>query len=326
MRRNLMSGIVLAVGLFAAVAASAAEPVKQLEFGVISTESSAALRTLWEPFFQDMAKAINIPIRGSYVSDYAGVIEGMRFNKVQVAWMSNASGIEAVDRSQGEVFAHTVKLDGTPGYYSLLIVNKDSPIKDLNDLLAQPGKFTFGNGDPNSTSGFLVPGYYVWAQNKIDIRKFFTRTVTANHETNGLAVANKQVDVATNNTENLTRLQETNPEAAAKIRVIWQSPLIGNDPMVWRKDLPDEVKTKIRDFIFSYGVKGTPEEIAHARDVLKGLKYAPFEPADNTVLNPIRKTKLYAQKIKIENDDKLSEEEKKKSIAPIEEALSALDK
>ena len=84
----------------------------------------------------------------------------------------------------------------------MLIVNKDSPINNLNDLLAKRKDLTFGNGDPNSTSGFLVPGYYVFAKNNISASDF-KRTVNAGHETNALAVANKQVDVATNNAENL---------------------------------------------------------------------------------------------------------------------------
>ncbi|MCP6071403.1 phosphate/phosphite/phosphonate ABC transporter substrate-binding protein, partial [Klebsiella pneumoniae] len=95
------------------------------------------------------------------------IIQGMRFNKVDIAWYGNLSAMEAVDRANGQVFAQTVAADGSPGYWSVLIVNKDSPINNLNDLLAKRKDLTFGNGDPNSTSGFLVPGYYVFAKNNI---------------------------------------------------------------------------------------------------------------------------------------------------------------
>ncbi|PVA01226.1 phosphonate ABC transporter substrate-binding protein, partial [Acinetobacter nosocomialis] len=115
--------------------------------------------------------------------------------KVDIAWYGNLSAMEAVDRANGQVFAQTVAADGSPGYWSVLIVNKDSPINNLNDLLAKRKDLTFGNGDPNSTSGFLVPGYYVFAKNNISASDF-KRTVNAGHETNALAVANKQVDVA----------------------------------------------------------------------------------------------------------------------------------
>src|SRR3546814_12323695 len=80
-------------------------------------------------------------------------------------------------------------------------------------MLKNAKTLTFGNGDPNSTSGFLVPGYYVFAKNNVDAKQIFKRTLNASHEVNALSVANKQVDVATFNTEGMERLQETNPRS-----------------------------------------------------------------------------------------------------------------
>lgn len=181
----------------------------------------------------------------------------MRFNKVDIAWYGNLSAMEAVDRANGQVFAQTVAADGSPGYWSVLIVNKDSPINNLNDMLAKRKELTFGNGDPNSTSGFLVPGYYVFAKNNVSASDF-KRTVNASHETNALAVANKQVDVATNNTENLDKLKTSAPDKLKEIKVIWKSPLIPGDPIVWRKNLSENTKDKVYDFFMNYGK--TPEE------------------------------------------------------------------
>ncbi|SPX12726.1 phosphonate ABC transporter, substrate-binding protein [Escherichia coli] len=72
----------------------------------------------------------------------------------------------------------------------------------------------------------------------------FKRTVNAGHETNALAVANKQVDVATNNTENLDKLKTSAPEKLKELKVIWKSPLIPGDPIVWRKICPKPPKTR----------------------------------------------------------------------------------
>src|SRR3546814_20580258 len=55
-----------------------------------------------------------------------------------------------------------MKDDGSRGYYSLLIAHKDSKINSLEDVLKCDNSLTFSNGDPNSTSGFVIPGYYVW--------------------------------------------------------------------------------------------------------------------------------------------------------------------
>lgn len=136
--------------------AHAEEQEKALNFGIISTESQQNLKPQWTPFLQDMEKKLGVKVNAFFAPDYAGIIQGMRFNKVDIAWYGNLSAMEAVDRANGQVFAQTVAADGSPGYWSVLIVNKDSPINNLNDLLAKRKDLTFGNGDPNSTSGFLA--------------------------------------------------------------------------------------------------------------------------------------------------------------------------
>src|SRR5262249_30656219 len=113
----------LAIGASAVVAAG--QTPTEINFGVISTEASMNQKKNWEPFLQAMSKATGFKVNGFYATDYAGVIEAMRFNKIQVAWYGNKSGMEAVDRANGEVFAHIVSRDGSVGYYSHIIVHKD---------------------------------------------------------------------------------------------------------------------------------------------------------------------------------------------------------
>lgn len=324
MKRILAAGLVLA-GLTAPLAA---QEVKELNFGFISTESSANLAKSFEPLLKDMEKAIGVPVKPFFVGDYAGVIEGMRFKKVDVAWFGNKSAMEAVDRSNGEVFVKTAKPDGSSGYYSLIVTNVDrNDINGLKDILDCSKGYNFGNGDPNSTSGFLVPSYYVFALNNVDPAKCYKRVVTGNHEANLLSVANKQVDFATNNTENITRLQQTRPAEAAKIKEVWRSPMIAGDPIVWRKDLPADLKAKIYTFFMTYGRNGTPEEIAHAREVLAKTSdgWGPFLASSDAQLLPIRQLELFKTRVKTEKNDKLSADEKAAELKKIDAQLADLE-
>jgi phosphonate transport system substrate-binding protein len=204
---------------------------QEINFGVIATDSASTQRERWEPFFRDMEKKTGLKITSFYAPDYAGVIEAMRFNKVQVAWFGNKSAMEAVDRSNGEVFAQVMFADGTFGYYGLLIAHKDSPYQSLDDVLKNAKNINFSIGDPNSTSGFLVPTYYVFAQNNIDYRTAFKTVRNASHGANLQAVLAKQVDVATNNTEDMAKLEASKPEQYNQLRVVWRSPLIPSDPV-----------------------------------------------------------------------------------------------
>ena len=325
MRHTLTAASLVAL----ATASAQAQEIDQIDFGIISTESAQALQESFGPFIEDMSEYLGMEVEPFFASDYAGVIEGMRFDQVDVAWFGNKSAMEAVDRAGGEIFAQTIKDDGSEGYYSLLLAHVDSPLESLEDVLAtcDEQSLDFGNGDPNSTSGFLVPSYYVFALNDVTPEECFDNVTTANHETNALAVANKQVDIATNNTESLyARLAKSKPEAAAQIKEIWRSPLIPSDPMVWRANLPEELKQDILYFFLQYGRFGEQEKIAREREVLASMSdgWGPFLMSSNLQLIPIRQLELFRNMTRIENDDTLSQEEKEAQVAEIEAQLAEL--
>ena len=300
---------------------------KVVNFGIISTESTQNLKTAWVPLIEDMEAAIGLPVKPFFAPDYAGVIEAMRFGKVHVAWFGNKSAMEAVDRAGGEVFVQEIKADGKQGYYSHILVNADNDkINSLEDLFATCASRSanFGIGDPNSTSGFLVPSFYVFAQNGIDPKKCFKTVRNANHETNLMAVANKQVDAAANNSEQVARSKKTAPEAAKNIKIIWTSPLIPSDPLVYRRDLSKSMKAKIKGFFLSYGRLGPDAEKQQA--VLNGLGSGGggYTDSSNAQLIPIRQLSLFSQKLKIEADSRMNAADKAAKISQIEAKLSEL--
>ncbi len=313
--RHLLTCTALALNCLAAAA-------QNISFGIIATDSASAQRERWEPFFRDMEKKTGLKIQSFYAPDYAGVIEAMRFNKVQVAWYGNKAAMEAVDRSNGEVFAQLMYADGTFGYHALLITHKDSPYQTLDQVLANAKNVNFGIGDPNSTSGFLVPSYYVFAQRKIDPRTTFKTVRNASHGANIQATLAKQVDVATNNTEDMGKLESNRPDLFSQLRVIWKSPLIPSDPFVWRKDLDPQVKAKIKSFVIGYA-KTDPAEKA----VLKNIyNYGGFRESTNDQLIPIRQLELFRDRVRAESDTKLSADERAKVLADIDGKLAALNR
>jgi phosphonate transport system substrate-binding protein len=319
-KKVLISGLIAAGSMSASFAALAQE-IKELNFGIIATEKAGALKQMWEPFLEDMSKATGLKINGFYATDYAGIIEAQRFNKVQIAWYGNKSAIDAVDRSNGEVFAQFVDLDGTPGYYSYLITHKESGITSLDQVLKNGKDYSFGIGDPSSTSGTLVPTYYVFTLNGLDPKTHFKVSRSSNHEGNFLAVLNKQVDIATSNSEMTMKVKEKTPEKMDQIRILWTSPLIPRDPLVWRKDLPSDVKKKVQDFVVGYGKNEREKEI------LKNMyRLAGFKASTNAQLNPIRQLELFKDRKKFEMDANMSDADKKIKLAEIDAKLADLNR
>lgn len=79
--------------------AHADDQAPALNFGIISTESQQNLKPQWDPFLKDMEKTLGVKVNAFFAPDYAGIIQGMRFNKVDIAWYGNLSAMEAVDRA-----------------------------------------------------------------------------------------------------------------------------------------------------------------------------------------------------------------------------------
>ena len=245
--RFLIAVAAAVVVLGGSVCANAAEV---LNFGIISTESSQNLKKqLWDPFLaDDMEKATGFKVKAFFASDYAEIIEGMRFKKVDLCWIGNKGAIQMVDRSDGSVFARPRRRTGTDGYYSLLVVNKESPLKSVDDVLKERGWASFQQRRSiSSTSGFLVPGY-VFAKNNADPKIFRT----------WLPPTHKIPTCARRRPGRWTwRPATTKPSAASKspilkrprqIREIWRSPLIERSAGVAQQ--PSKAKKKIADFIF----------------------------------------------------------------------------
>jgi phosphonate transport system substrate-binding protein len=294
---------------------------QEVNFGLVSTESTQNLKADWQPLIDDMEKQTGLKVRLFFATDYAGIIEGMRFGKVHLAWHGNKSAIEAVDRAGGEVFAQFIDLDGRPGYYSYVITHRDSPLKTIDDMIANGKTLSFGLGDPQSTSGTLVPTYYVFSQRKLDPKNVFRVTRSANHGTNLLAVLNKQVDVATNNSEELDKLKMRDPAKYAELKILWTSPLIPRDPLVWKKDLPNETKDAIKKFVLGYG------KDAREKEILKNMQQiAGFRDSTDMQLVPIRQLELFKDRMKFESDVNMSAAEKQTKIADIDAKLAALAK
>ena len=325
MTRALLSSLAFCLATSAvSLSAAAEEGGTSLNFGIISTEASQNLRQDWQPVIDDMSRALGVKVTAFFAPDYAGVIEAMRFNKVQVAWVGNKSAIEAVDRANAEVFAQSVNVDGSTGYYSYVSVAKDSPYQNVDDLLKNAKNLNFGIGDPNSTSGFLVPSYYIFAQHNVNPKTAFKTIRSANHETNIMAVANKQVDAAVHSSDTLERVAARQPDVANKLRQIWKSPLIAADPLVWRRDLAPEMKTKIKAFFVGYGQQGPAQ--AQEKANLAKLTLGSFKESSNAQLKPIRQLELFKEKMKLEADAGIQIDEKKTKLDELNRKIADIAK
>jgi phosphonate transport system substrate-binding protein len=287
-RRSLLAlGAVAALSLTACGGEPKTAATDTVTFSILSTESAQNMEGYWAPILADMEKQTGLKVKPFFSGSYSALIEAMRFKQTDLGWFSNQSGLEAVRRSNGEVFARTFDDSGTDGYKSVIIVPKDSPIRTLDDLLKCDRTLDFGMGDKKSTSGTLAPMTYVFIPAGKKPETCFKTVLTANHQANLFAVAAGRLDAATNNSTAIGLNAARKEGQSDKIRVLWESPTLPEDPIVWRKDLDPAVKEKLRQFFLTYG-QGTGPEAERQRANLARLSIGGFLPADDAHLLVVR--------------------------------------
>jgi len=241
-RRTILKGSLTAGAVLAAPALVKAQP-KQVRVGLIPSEDSRAMLESSQQLLDALEKNLGIKVQGFVASDYNGVIEAMRSNHVDVAYLGPFSYVLGTTVAPIEAFAtaETAK-SGRTFYHSQIITRKDSGIKEVKDLKGR----TFAFVDPSSTSGHLFPKAGLMKLG-FDPEKDFGRVLfTGSHDANALAVANKRVDAATIADRIFDAAVQKKLVDPADIHVVWRSDPIPESPTCWRKNLPDDLKKQIK--------------------------------------------------------------------------------
>ncbi len=214
-----------------------------LRVGLIPSEDSRAMLAQSKEILDAVEKNSGLKVQGFVATDFNGVIEALRSKHLDIAYLGPFSYVLATTVTPVEAFviAETVK-SGRTFYHSQIIALKTSGITDLNGLKGKNFAFV----DPASTSGYAFPLAGLIKAGIDPKRDFKTVLFTGAHDANALAVANGKVDAATIADRILDAAIAKGHIKAEAIQVVWRSAPIPESPMVWRKDLPAELKAKVK--------------------------------------------------------------------------------
>lgn len=319
-RRLLLKLPLLAFGpTLGTIAGPALAEGQKLAFGVITTSTVDDTRAAWEPFFADLRQATGLDVSGYYPPTYREAVEALIGNRIQLGWVSNKAALDCIERGNIEVFGQMIDSAGSPGYRSVIITRRDSGLKTLDQLLARPRMFGFAMGETSSTSGSVMPTYAVFAPRGIKPEAFFTPFMRGTHAETLAAVLRGRVQAGTYNTEETQRLRARDPAQAAQLRVLWESAMIPKDPLVWRKDLPLSVRTRLASFLFNYGRQ--PAE----RTRLKMMfDLAGFKPSNNQQLRFVLEIEDFRQRSEVLLDAASTEAQKNERLADLRDRYQRL--
>lgn len=279
--------------------AGSVDPDAPLTFGILPIGGPAESLDAWRPMLDDLHKALGRPIRAISVTTYEGIAQAISEQRVDIAFLSGRLALDAVTRQNMQVIGRLTRGDGSRGYYAVLLTATDSRIRSVDQLLARPGKWRFARGEALSVSGYLMPETQLFAARGLDSDTFFASVHIDNHQNNALAVANGEVDVATNNSADLERFRQHFPDQYARLRVLWKSSLIPHAVIVIRNDLPPALREQVAAFITGYG-KG--KDGAREEANLKLIHdISGFAPAGNAELVPFADIEYALEKRRAES-------------------------
>ncbi len=259
----------------------------QLVFSIIPTEETTQELDIYQPLLKAMKEKTGKSIEFFMPTSYASVIEGMVNGWVHVGVHGPNSYVLAREKDPTlEVFATYTKTKGHfqeegPGYRAVLLVKSDSAFNDIDALKDT----VVGLADPASTSGNLMPRM-VFGEvigTGPDVEKYFSRVVyTGGHDQSALAVKEGRVDSAFVATHRLDNVIDRGLAAPSDYRVLWESGIIPQDPMVYRSDLCDPIKEGIKEAFL------TLHDVAEAKPFFDGIKSTRFVPMEDSDYDIIR--------------------------------------
>ncbi len=295
-----------AIGFLLTLLPTAAIHARTLTVSLISPRGVERTREDWTPFLDDLSRALKMPVKLRIGQNQKEVAADMIERRADIAWLGNSPALEVVEAGAGEVFASMVRIDGSTGYRSVIITHANSPLKTVADLLDKSRQLSFAAGDPRSTSGYVVPNYYVFARNKEQPEQVFRKIIPGNHQENALRVARGEADAGTCNDSELAVVRQRFPVEAEKLRVLWQSAEIPESPMLWRRTLDPQLQARLRRFFTEYGTRSAQEQENLKR--INGLKR--FRASSNRQLLAIADIEMFNARTQVDRDPKLSLDER----------------
>ena len=279
----------------------AAEDISEFRIGILGGENAADRLRSNECLREKTEELLGVKTKLFAPADYNGVIEGLLGGNLDMAWLG-ASGYAKVYLTNPDAVVPVltkINEDGSFGYYSIGFTRKDTGIENLDDMQSK----VFGFGDPNSTSGYLIPSIEIPAKGyEMEPGKYFKDVIfTGGHEQTIVAVSNGDIDAGVSWADGLGNWEDGFNSGAfrkavdaglvdmTQLKEIWRSKIIPEGPIVLRRDLPADVMLKMTGMMAA--LPSTDPECAYGFMAGKIKAIAPISHADYEVIVEARKRK-----------------------------------
>jgi phosphonate transport system substrate-binding protein len=243
--------------------------VKTIRLSMIPTTDPGKLARESAPLVAYLEKQTGAKIELTVPLNYAAVVEAFGADKVDVAYFGGFTYVQAHKRFGAQPL---VQRERDQAFHSLFITQAESPIAGLADLAGH----SFAFGDVNSTSGHLMPEYYL-RQAAVDPDVIAKAIYTGGHDATALAVANKKVDAGALDEAVFQKLTKDGKLDASKLKVFYTTPPFFDYVWCARRGLDPALAEAFRKAMLALDTGDPQHQVVLA--LLQATRYVPADDA-----------------------------------------------
>jgi len=262
----LARAVLLASLLVAPVFATAAE----LRVSAIPDEAPTELQRKFAPLGEYLRGATGLDVRFVPVTDYAATVEGLAAGKLDLVWYGGFTFVQARRRTGNAI--PLVQRAEDAHFHSKFIVPAASKATRLEDLKGA----TFAFGSVSSTSGHLMPRYFLLKAGIDPDRDFARIAFSGAHDVTARWVEAGKVDAGVLNESIWQKLVDEKKIDPAKVRVLVTTPDYHDYNWTVRGDLDPKVVEALRKAFLALD-PAVPEQ-KRILDLQRASRFVPTSP------------------------------------------------
>lgn len=260
---------------------------EEFNIGVIPAQNQGKMQVAMDKLEIYLEDKLDKGVKIDVYPDYNGVVEAMNYNQVDMAFFGPLTYVIANHESGAQAIV-TQLIDGEPYYHSYFITHKSSSLNSFEDVIERSGEIDFAFGDPNSTSGSLIPGIALREAGLEPENDFENMRYTGSHDATALAIEYQQLDVGAIDSAIFNILAENGKIDRDNFKIIWKSKKLFQYPWAVSKDTSEELISKLRKAFYDI----------EDEDILDAFGASDFVKAEDKDYLPIKKAAKKAGRIK----------------------------
>jgi len=272
LRLKFLIGSFIAMSLLAAVSLQA-NAQNVLRISAIPDEAPTELQRKFKPLGEYLSKETGMKVEFTPVTDYAAVVEALATKKIDMAWLGGFTYVQTKIRTNGTAMPIIQRAEDEK-FTSVFIVPANSDLKNLTEL---KGK-TIAFGSPSSTSGHLMPRYFLMQAGLNPDKDFKNIAFSGAHDATVAFVASGKADVGALNASVWDKLNESKNPNALKSKVLSTTPPYYDYNWTVRGDLDPALVKKITNAFLKLDASNPAYK--ELMDLQRASKYLTTKPSN----------------------------------------------